>query len=104
MREVSKEMREFLEDLQVFANHWVDSVQQVIVDHIEELFEDKAIVHLAKEYRKEKERNDHFNRKTLLDAYEYEIPVHSFKIARDYTQALYELCYCRYVKGDKNEA
>ena len=104
MKEITKEMKDFIEDLQVFANRWVDSVQQVIVDHIEELFEDKSIVYLAKEYRKQKETNDHFNRKTLLEAYENEMPVHRLKLTFDYSDALYELCYHRYVKGDKNES
>ena len=98
MKELTKEMREFIEDLQVFANDWVEEVQQVIVEHLDELFKDEAIRYLAKENRRIVEDNKKHNSNSLLNAYQFESEVIICNRST-YSDALYELCYKRYIKG-----
>ena len=105
MRDVSNEMREFLADLQVFANGWVKEVQQVIVDHIDELYKDEAIRYMAKKYREEVESVRRFNQNTLLDAIRFERPVmkHEVSCMYDFSSALYELCYRRFKQEEEKK-
>jgi hypothetical protein len=104
MREnVSEELEKFIDDLQVFANDWIDEVNNVILAHIDELYNDPAVRHILKLYIEDKKRVKHFNEKYLYNAY-----VHEDKEVDRYTafyewthQALYEICYVRFLKKEK---
>lgn len=100
MREVSKEKKEFIMDLQEFAENWIDEVNNVILEHIDELFEDATIRFLVKRYAEEKRKNKEFNKHYLLSAYEHEHEVIKHRSISNFGDALYELCYKRYDKGD----
>lgn len=104
MREISNEMRQFLLDLQVFAGCWIDEVQSVILKHVDELFADEAVRFLVKQYADEERRNKKSNEKSLLYAYEfgYDKIISSKNILYNHKDALYQLCYKRYV--DKEDA
>ncbi len=105
MRKLSNEMRDFLIDLQVFAGCWVEDVQNVILEHIDELFADEAIRFLVKQYAEETNKNAERNKKAILDAYEYEHnKVFIWKNALyNHRDALYQLCYKRYVDEKNTE-
>ena len=95
MKEISKEKREFIKDLQVFASNYVKEVQQVIVNHIDELYNDDAIRYLVKENKRIVDENKYFNSNSLLEAYEFEREVSTYS-QPTYSDILYALCYKRY--------
>lgn len=98
--EVSTELQDFIEDLEVWAKNWIDEVNDVVVQHIDELFKDEAIRYLVKKYKEAKTTDEKLNKGYLLGAYMYEDKVMRNKHYNldTYSQALYELCYKRYVK------
>lgn len=100
VKEVSNEMKEFIADLEVWAVNWVEKVQQVVVDHLDELYQDSSVRYLAKKYREMSEAYYRFNKGKLLSAYEYNRPVckHSMSDMTNYSNVLYELCYRRFNK------
>jgi proteasome lid subunit RPN8/RPN11 len=104
MREVSNEMREFLLDLGVFANMWIDEVQNEILKHVDELFNDEAIRFLVHQYAEETRYNTERNKDVLLHAYEYEWGkiITNKNVLYNHKDALYQLCYKRYVKEQEN--
>ena len=103
MREITKEKEQFINDLQVFANNWVDEVNNVILAHIDELYQDEAVKHILALYVRDKEKVNHFNEHYLLEAYRFErTEVNKCNVFYDWANsALYELCYKRYIKEKK---
>ena len=104
MREITKEKEQFINDLQVFANNWVDEVNNVILKHIDDLYKDESVKYILSLYVKDKEKVQKFNEHYLLEAYKFErTEVDKFKVFYDWANsALYELCYKRYVKENEN--
>ena len=105
---MNDELKQFIMDLQEFAKNWVEEVNEVIVKHIDELFEDKSVRYLVKVYADESRKIQEDNKEFLFKAY-YFNDGHIFKRHRihDYTNVLYDLCYRRYRdeenKGENNE-
>lgn len=100
IKEISEEKKQFILDLQEFGEQWVDRVNQVILEHIDELFEDEAIRYLVKQNADSKRDAKDRNKTYLLDAYQYEHDVLKSTPFYSHTEALYQLCYKRYVKDD----
>lgn len=100
---VSKELAKFIEDLQAFANNWVDEVNNVILAHIDELYNDPAVRHILKLYTEDKQRMKHFNEHYLYNAYVYEDKkVDRYRAFNEWAHsALYEICYRRFLKEEK---
>lgn len=102
LREI--EFKEFVYDLQEWANAWSDDVNQVVVDHIEELFNDDAVRHLVKLNAEENRAERSFNEGYLLEAITYKKKikqVRHHKGLNDYTHVLYELCYRRFTRKEE---
>jgi hypothetical protein len=100
IKEISKEKKEFIMDLQEFGEQWIDKVNQVMLEHIDELFEDEAIRFLVKQNAESKREAKKSNKTYLLDAYQYGHQVIKSTSFHNHTEALYQLCYKRYVKDD----
>lgn len=96
MKQLTNEKKDFIMDLQEFAKVFIDEVQQVICNHIDELYEDEAIRYLVKRYAEEERNREKWNKSTLLDAYQFEHDIVSHISVYDYHDALYDLCYKRY--------
>lgn len=96
----SKDFRDFVSELQTIFSQYVAGVQQVVVDNIEKSFNNDAIRLLVKDYAEELRRVKRWNNTTLMDALEDDGKVHieDVSVLRDYGQAIYTLCYKRYVK------
>lgn len=92
-----EDFRDFVEALQVFACIWFEEVNKVILEHIVELYEDSAVKHLVHQYAIEVKRVDNLNYNYLMSAIENST-LSIYHSAYDYSQALYELCYRRFVR------
>ena len=99
-KETSAELQDFILDLEVWANQWVDEVNNVVVQHIPELFDDEAIRYLVKQYRELKTCDDKMNKGYLLSAYMYndEVLRHKSYDLETTSQTLYILCYKRFIE------
>lgn len=95
-----EDFRDFVEELQVFACKWVEEVNVVILEHILELYKDPAVKHLVHQYAIEVKKVEFFNCDYLINAIENST-LSIYHSAYDYSQALYELCYRRFVKEVK---
>lgn len=101
MKEITNEKKNFILDLQCVFEGYIDEVNQVVLEHIDELYEDNTIVYMVSEYAKEYRQKEHFNEEYLLNTYLYgnKVCTHSLSLtARAYGEALYQLCYRRYKK------
>lgn len=96
----NKDFKEFVEDMQVIFDKYIAEVQQVVVNNIETSFNNDAIRLLVKDYAEELRRVQKWNKNTLMDALmtDGKINVEHSSILRNYEQAIYTLCYKRYVK------
>lgn len=103
--ELTEELKSFIADLEVFANKWVDEVNNVILVHLEELYQDKTVRHILKLYADDVRRKVRWDEGYLLSAYLNDTLVNGYRhnIMHDYSDVLYELCYRRYAdkKGDE---
>ena len=99
---VSEDLQDFINKLQLWAINWIDDVNNVVVQHIDELFDDEAVVHLVNLYAQEKATADRMNKNYLLSAYRFNETI--VKSPSDFSgwinSALYELCYKRYTRND----
>ena len=101
MREITNEMKQFIEDIQVWGNNWVKEIKQCVLEHLEELAADEAVRHIARKYVEKVEYNKKHNENWLLRSYEYdldEVVEHTDSDIHSYSMVLYELCYRRYQK------
>lgn len=105
-RDMTTELQDFITDLEIWARNWVDEVNQVIVEHIDDLFKDESIRYLVKKYKETKLKYDKMNKGYLLSACMYGDKVSKYQSfdLDTYSQALYELCYKRYIEGEKDNA
>ena len=101
MKQITEEKRQFIKDIQVWGSQWVSDVKQCILNHLDELYEDEAIRHIARKYAEEVETYNRMNENWLLRSYEYdcnEIVTYTNSFTQSYSQVLYELCYRRYTR------
>lgn len=100
LNELSKEeleaRKEFVKVLGEYANQWITDIQNVILDHIEDLYQDKSFCLILNEWKKEKDRCDKLNKDEFLNAYINGRKVTYFKSTNDYRDTLYLLCVKRY--------
>ena len=104
IRNVTEELKNFIKDLQEWANAWTDEVNQVVLEHIDVLFRDEAVVHLVKLNAEEIRRERDFNENYLLEAYQDNLKIKQIrhhKGLNDYTHVLYELCYRRFTRKEE---
>ena len=98
-KDVSAELQAFIEDLEVWAKSWVEEVNEVVLEHIEELFNDEAVRYLVKKYKEEKLKCEKMNKGYLLSAYVWgNMSKYKSLNIECFSQVLYELCYKRYTK------
>ena len=97
---ITKELEEFINNLQVWADNWIDEVNNVILDHIEELYSEDCVHYILNIYVHKKEILDSFNKNYLLRAYEdgTDVDKHEFyaKEVSELSETLYKLCYKRF--------
>lgn len=98
--EITKKVEEFINNLQVFADYYIDEVNNVILDHLEELYREDAIHYLLNEFIRKNELLQYFNKNYLLIAYEQGVDVdrNDFegKEVSELRDILYKLCYKRF--------
>ena len=101
MKQITNEMKQFINDLQVWGRNWVKEVKQTILEHLEELYQDEAIKHLVRKYAEMVEYHERHNENWLLRSYEYdleEVVEHTDSDLHSYSMVLYELCYKRFTR------
>ena len=97
MEKLTNEKKQFILDLEMFAKNWVDEVNNVILKHIDELYEDASVRYLVKKNADEVRDLSKRNEEYLLVAYYLEKDeVYRSRKLDDYTSVLYDLCYKRF--------
>lgn len=100
LNELSKEeleaRKEFVKVLDEYAKRFTDNIQNVILNHIEDLYQDKTFCIILKEWNDERERRKRYNQDEFLHAYLAERKVIYYKSVHDYSDTLYLLCVKRY--------
>lgn len=95
-----KDFIEFCKGLELCFNQYVDEVKTVVLQHIEELYSDKTIVEIVREYKKEFESTEKLNNNWLLTACRYDYNnITTCNPIFNYSHTLYYLCYKRYTKN-----
>lgn len=101
MKHLTNEKMQFIKDLDLCFKPYTNEVRNVVLKHIDELYEDDAIVYLVKTYAKELKRVEEHNQHPLLSAYIWEnekVRTDKVSCVYDFHEALYHLCYHRYLK------
>lgn len=88
--------KEFVKVLGEYAKRFTDKIQNVILNHIEDLYQDKTFCLILKEWFDEKQRAERYNQDEFLHAYLAEREVNYYKSVNDYSDTLYLLCVNRY--------
>lgn len=88
--------KEFVKALGEFAKTWVDKIQNVIIKHIDELYEDKTFCYILKEWKDSKDRVERINKNEFINAYLEGRNVNYSKNIFNYSDTLYLLCVEKY--------
>lgn len=100
LNELSKEeleaRKEFVKVLGEYAKQWVNEIQNTILEHVEELYQDKSFCIILNEWKIQKDRCDKFNKDEFLNAYLNGRKVTYCKPSFDYNDTLYLLCVKRF--------
>ncbi|MBO7715932.1 MAG: hypothetical protein J6S85_20375 [Methanobrevibacter sp.] len=85
----------FCAALQVFTDTYIDEVNEVVIRHIVELYDDIAVRHLAHTYAMNIYKMKEMNANYLYESIESG-RINRYSNIYDYSDALYELCYKRF--------
>lgn len=105
---INKGIEDFINDLQVFADLYIDEVNNYILDHLEELIQEDAIHYLLDKYVHKVSLLNSFKKNYLLRAYENgtDVDREDFmqKEVSELQDILYQLCYRRFKERDEIKA
>lgn len=105
---INKGVEDFINDLQVFADLYIDEVNNYILDHLEELIQEDAIHYLLGKFVHNVDLLKSFKKNYLLRAYENGTDVDREDFMQrevsDLQDVLYQLCYKRFKERDEIKA
>lgn len=105
---INKGIEDFINDLQVFADLYIDEVNNYILDHLEELIQEDAIHYLLRKFVHNVDLLKSFKKNYLLRAYENGTDVDREDFMQrevsDLQDVLYQLCYKRFKERDEIKA
>ena len=104
---ITKEIEQFINNLQVFADYYIDEVNNVILEHLEDIIQEDAIHYLLNKFIHKNEVLQHFNEGYLLRAYEEGTNVdrndYMQKEVSELRDVLYDLCYRRFIEREEDK-
>lgn len=105
---ITKDIEDFINYLQVFADLYIDEVNNYILDHLEELIQEDAIHYLLDKFVHKVSLLNSFKKNYLLRAYENgtDVDREDFmqKEVSELQDILYQLCYRRFKERDEIKA